>query len=212
MISKEYYDNFGIKVIVYYYTLKDLIKKCSSGYSLKLFECETLKKIIDDNFSDLVSTSCYAYDGVFAKILWQRLIAKYETGLILKTEYDVNMTDYKEDIFSGFKKFITKVEETKDKYIPLLTKLNESGLDLFGKVKNIVSTVTDNKFSDTPQVNISEIDPYVSNWTKGLNVSTNESDLVDIVERIRQYQDKFFNVMDSWCNDFYEIFIESLNV
>lgn len=192
----------------YYYTIEDLMKLL--GVSTKLFSAETLANIVSSNFSDKVGDGYYK-DGLHANNIWQNIVFKYKTNFILKTNKELTSAD-KDEIWKGFEKIISRLQETYPKYELLLTKY-ASVNDFFAPIKNVLSVSGTNKFNDTPQIaEGQDADSYTTNITKTDSETTSENDVNSIMARINEVDMSYKNLVHEWAESFFDLFIESLNV
>lgn len=195
--------------IGYWITLKDFFEK--KQLKTTLFDCSTIKDIIDNQFTTFISKSGYYYDGVHSNNLWQLIFAKYRNqyiGYSFKPLEEIT----NEEFFDMIAPIFERIQETYPKYDVLLTKLADTK-DLFAPLKNTTTSEGTSKFNDTPQIAGGfEDDKYASNYTKNNNSQVSESDGNTIMARIMEVDSNYKNILENWTKSFYELFVEESNV
>ena len=97
---------------------------------------------------------------------------------------------------------------TYEYYVPLLTFYRAAKINLMDDVESTSSNKI--KFNDTPQnantSGVYEGDDYINQFTKTEGVS--KSQLTSKINRLREIQDGYKNVMADWVKEFEMLFME----
>ena len=128
---------------------------------------------------------------------------------IVKMPYDEVTSD---DIASAISKwgnrFISKLNMSYEYYVPLLTMYRNAKANLMDDVESTSSNKI--KFNDTPQnANTDgkyEGDDYINQFTKTEGLT--KTQLTSKINRLREIQDGYKNVMADWVKEFEMLFME----
>lgn len=91
---------------------------------------------------------------------------------------------------------------TEERYIKLLSMYKENANNLLNKMKS--ESVM--KYNDTPQTVEGEGDPY----TTSITTSTNEVDPNELINRLKNIELKYADLMDDWVNEFAKLYGTSI--
>lgn len=105
-------------------------------------------------------------------------------------------------------KFISKLMITYEYYVPLINFYRSNKADLMADI--VATSENAVAFNDTPQnantSGIYEGDDYINQFTK--TRGTSSSPLTTKINRLKEIQDGYKNVMADWVKDFEALFIE----
>lgn len=196
--------------IQYIHTLEDVCREAQvnpSGSSTPVLN--TLVVVNLGVNIDFISFNLQS-DNVIIK-LWKKLYNRYlSSGVLFMDEenYQVTQTVFRNKAKDWFRKLISLMDSTYDKYKILIDSYEAQKTHMMDKVKREVSNNT--RFNDTPQ-NSGEFDddPYTTNITQFASMES--SDFNTPAYRLKEIQDNLSNIWLEWLNEFSGLFIEELN-
>lgn len=200
---------------VYYFTLRDMDSPIPfSKASMK----QLLKVIYDqETDSDLVANIQLPPDFLTNEAIYNELFTllngRYYDEYIFKIEKWPSEEPSSEEVESAFYNWVYKcvslLNLTYEYYVPLLTfyRANKSNLmdDITALSRNKI------KYNDTPQnanaSGVYEGDDYITQFTKTEGESI--SPLTTKINRLKEIQDGYKNVMADWVKEFEKLFMEA---
>lgn len=121
--------------------------------------------------------------------------------------YNEDLSLIQSDYAKAMNKVLNVIDNTIDKYIPMLKLVKDNSSSLIKPVESVSDGNV--KFNDTPQ-NDSETgfdeDDYTS--THSINHQVTKVDVGTLMERLKQVFDNFHSVMLSWSNEFNYLFFK----
>ena len=199
----------------YYLTFYELDENTPfSKWSMKSFLATILG--ITDNppvFTDYqVPSDLTTNESVYNELLSLVYGRYYEMPIAridkLAYQEEPSNEEWSEKIFKWGYRFISKLNLTYEYYMPLINFYRSAKDNL---MDDIVAT-SDNQvsFNDTPQNNNATGtytgDDYITQFTKTHGSSS--SPLTTKINRLKEIQESYKNVMRDWVNDFEELFLE----
>ena len=156
--------------------------------------------------SDL-TTNAAIYNEL-AGLIYGRYYEEYMIKIVKMPNEEITNDDVGEAITKWGYRFISKLNMTYEYYVPLLTFYRAAKSNLMDDVESTSSNKI--KFNDTPQnantSGVYEGDDYINQFTKTEGVST--SQLTSKINRLREIQDGYKNVMADWVKEFEMLFME----
>ena len=156
--------------------------------------------------SDL-TTNAAIYNEL-AGLIYGRYYDEYMIKIVKMPNEEITNDDVGEAITKWGYRFISKLNMTYEYYVPLLTFYRAAKSNLMDDVESTSSNKI--KFNDTPQnantSGVYEGDDYINQFTKTEGVST--SQLTSKINRLREIQDGYKNVMADWVKEFEMLFME----
>lgn len=148
----------------------------------------------------------FASDSIQAlvHIIWSRNSSNYIFSIDEDEDAELNfhLAKFASDL-------INLMNITAPRYLALLNAYQEKKDDLLSKLKGSTHAVT--RFNDTPQnAGDFEDEEYATNVTIG-DVST-ENDPMTAMERIREIDESYNNLLLIWANEFNRLFLRRENV
>ena len=200
---------------VFYYNADDIFSIL--GYDLlDSWNADSLKDICDDLAITLTNFP-YNIESNTLKELWQRINARYNDEFYFRIEKPWNLPAPEEDeVRNEFKKWIRRylnfIAQTHDYYSTLLGEYASAKSEL---MSDIVATSKNKvKFNDTPQnpntAGVYEGDDYITHFTA--TEGETKSPLMSKMMRLKEIQDHYKDMMETWCNLANKLFIEEANV
>ena len=156
--------------------------------------------------SDLTSNA--AIYNELAGLIYGRYYDEYMIKIVKMPNEEITNDDVGEAITKWGYRFISKLNMTYEYYVPLLTFYRAAKSNLMDDVESTSSNKI--KFNDTPQnantSGVYEGDDYINQFTKTEGVS--KSQLTSKINRLREIQDGYKNVMADWVKEFEMLFME----
>ena len=156
--------------------------------------------------SDLTSNA--AIYNELAGLIYGRYYDEYMIKIVKMPNEEITNDDVGEAITKWGNRFISKLNMTYEYYVPLLTFYRAAKSNLMDDVESTSSNKI--KFNDTPQnantSGVYEGDDYINQFTKTEGVS--KSQLTSKINRLREIQDGYKNVMADWVKEFEMLFME----
>lgn len=193
----------------YYYSLADLTENDSPVTNITAFDA-MLAQIAP---LWTAGTATAAEQKMFQHYLWPEF---YEAPIFF---YDVECNPWLhedgdepelEDVIEAAYPLLGRLhrwyEESKEKYVFLITKFETIKANLLNRVESV--TTAQVKSSDTPQL---EDDPFDLDYVSRADQSTTTlaSDVDTPIERFREVQEKLHNLYADWANEFSEFVLHS---
>ena len=201
---------------VYYFKLHEIFddyqpfqKWQMKDFLMSLYGYETEADLIAGVQLPSDFTSNAAIYNELATLIWGRYADEFFIK-IRKAPYEEQPTndeigDY---IMQWGYKLVSKLNMTYEYYVPLLTFYRAAKSNLMDDVESTSSNKI--KFNDTPQnantSGVYEGDDYINQFTKTEGVS--KSQLTSKINRLREIQDGYKNVMADWVKEFEMLFME----
>lgn len=156
--------------------------------------------------SDL-TTNASIYNEL-AGLIYGRYYDEYMIKIVKMPDESITNDDVGEAITKWGYRFISKLNMTYEYYVPLLTFYRSAKANL---MDDIVATSSNKiKYNDTPQnantSGVYEGDDYINQFTK--TEGTSSSPLTSKINRLREIQDGYKNVMADWVKEFEMLFME----
>lgn len=200
---------------VFYYNADDIFSIL--GYDLlDSWNVDTLKSICDDLAITLTNFP-YNIESTTLTELWQRINARYNDDFYFRIEKPWNLPAPEADeVRNEFKKWIRRylnfIAQTYDYYATLLSEYASAKSEL---MSDIVATSKNKvKFNDTPQnpntAGVYEGDDYITHFTA--TEGETKSPLMSKMMRLKEIQDHYKDMMETWVNLANKLFIEEANV
>lgn len=145
--------------------------------------------------------------------LYSLVMGRYSEEYMLKIEKWSNEEPTTEDMGEAISKWIYRyvslLNITYEYYVPLLTFYRANKADLMDDITAISRNKI--KYNDTPQnANTSDVyegDDYITQFTKTEGESI--SPLTTKINRLKEIQDGYKNVMADWVKEFEKLFMEA---
>ena len=148
--------------------------------------------VFGDAFSDI--------DDILNLLIWN-IYNRHSEDYIFAKEGDLDVSDFPKAI-NGI---LNVIDNTIDKYAPMVLKVAEKASNLLEPVKQIQDG--DVKFNDTPQnAGVGETDDYTSNISKTHNEAS--VDVGSTIERLSDMFGKYKSVLLMWSNEFNMLFLK----
>ena len=145
----------------------------------------------------------------FLSLIYGRYYKQYLFKIAKKPfEPDPNDEEIEEHFKEWGFRFISLLNLTYEYYVPILKFYRDEKANL---MDNVVAT-SENAigFNDTPQnantAGVYEGDDYISQFTK--TRGTSSSPLTTVINRLKEIQEGYKNVMADWVKDFEKLFLE----
>lgn len=199
---------------VYYYAFNEILshtpfaKISMESFLVDLFDLEDDTELTNYQLPSDLTTNAQIYDELFS-LIYGRYYHK-AAFKIVKLPFQDNPTP--EEVEAKEKewgyKFVSLLNMTYDYYMTLLLAYRENKANLMADIEAISSNMI--KYNDTPQnantEGVYEGDDYISNFTKTEGRSS--SPLTTKINRLKEIQDSYKNVMRDWVNQFEKLFME----
>lgn len=145
--------------------------------------------------------------------LYSLVMGRYSEEYMLKIEKWPNeeptVDDMSEAISKWIYRYVSLLNITYEYYVPLLTFYRANKTDLMDDITAISRNKI--KYNDTPQnANTSDVyegDDYITQFTKTEGESI--SPLTTKINRLKEIQDGYKNVMADWVKEFEKLFMEA---
>lgn len=199
----------------YYFTFYDFmestpfVKQTMKGFLIWAFDCEDESGLANYQIPNDLSTNASIYNELMALIY-----GRYYKEFMVRIDKPMNEEPTEDEIRNacyefGFK-FISLLNLTYEYYVPLINFYRSAKANL---MDDITATSTNTvKFNDTPQnANTGgayEGDDYLTHFTKTSNTSS--SPLESKINRLKEIQDNYKNVMADWVKEFEKLFMENV--
>ena len=196
----------------YYFTFQEITEDTVWGtWTMKSF----IANLLGVSESDLsgyqlpsdLTTNAAIYNEL-AGLIYGRYYDEYMIKIVKMPNEEITNDDVGEAITKWGYRFISKLNMTYEYYVPLLTFYRAAKSNLMDDVESTSSNKI--KFNDTPQnansSGVYEGDDYINQFTKTEGVS--KSQLTSKINRLREIQDGYKNVMADWVKEFEMLFME----
>ena len=196
----------------YYFTFEEIAEDVVWGtWTMKSF----LANLLGVSESDLsayqlpsdLTTNASIYNEL-AGLIYGRYYAEYMFKIVKMPNEEITNDDVVAAIQKWGNKFISKLNMSYEYYVPLLTMYRNAKANLMDDVESTSSNKI--KFNDTPQnANTDgkyEGDDYINQFTKTEGLT--KTQLTSKINRLREIQDGYKNVMADWVKEFEMLFME----
>ena len=196
----------------YYFTFQEITEDTVWGtWTMKSF----LANLLGVSESDLSGyqlpsdlTSNAAIYNELAGLIYGRYYDEYMIKIVKMPDEEITNDDVGEAITKWGNRFISKLNMTYEYYVPLLTMYRNAKANLMDDVESTSSNKI--KFNDTPQnantSGVYEGDDYINQFTKTEGLT--KTQLTSKINRLREIQDGYKNVMADWVKEFEMLFME----
>ena len=157
----------------------------------------------DLKIPDSLSVKGSAFTGLsdMLNLLIWNIYNRHADDYIFAKEGDLDVSDFPKAI-NGI---LNVIDNTIDKYAPMVLKVAEKAPNLLEPVKQIQNG--DVKFNDTPQnAGVGETDDYTSNISKTHNEAS--VDVGSTIERLSEMFGKYKSILLMWSNEFNMLFFK----
>lgn len=157
----------------------------------------------DLKLPDSLSVKGSSFTGVsdMINLLIWNIYNRHADDYIYSKEGDLDVSDFPKAV-NGI---LNVIDNTIDKYAPMVLKVAEKAPDLLEPVKQVQDG--DIRFNDTPQnAGVGETDDYTSTYTK--NHSQGSIDVNSTIERLSEMFTKYKSVLLLWSNEFNMLFLK----
>lgn len=199
---------------VYYYAFNEILshtpfaKISMKSFLVDLFDLEDDTELANYQLPSDLTTNAQIYDELLS-LIYGRYYHKVAFKIV-KLPFQADPSP--EEIAAKEKewgyKFVSLLNMTYDYYMTLLLAYRENKANLMADIEAISSNMI--KYNDTPQnantEGVYEGDDYISNFTKTEGRSS--SPLTTKINRLKEIQDSYKNVMRDWVNQFEKLFME----
>lgn len=159
-----------------------------------------------DYYNINLATERNEFAGGVAFDLWRYIYIKFSDHYILQLDID---TIDDASVKAWIRLYMNVYLRTKERYNVLIENYNNQKIHLMDALKTENENVA--KFNDTPQGEGDySNDPYTTNITKGK--STTKTDILTPIQRLREIEDNYNNLLATWADEFNGIFIEEGNL
>lgn len=198
----------------YYYTLYEMLltipyaKLTFTDFLKTIFDVSTVEDLSAFQLPANLSDDEAIYNEFFSLV-----VGRYTNDSIFKLirmidEEAPSSTEVTNAFIKWGYKFVSLLNLTYEYYVPLLKFYRSAKNNLMDDIEAVSSNTV--KFNDTPQNNNStqvyEGDDYITHFTKTENVS--KSPLVSKINRLKEIQDDYKNVLADWVKEFEKLFLE----
>lgn len=199
---------------VFYYSLNELLsatpflKMTLASFLVELFELDDESDLSNYQLPSDLSTNEAVYNELFS-LIYGRYHHKAAFKIVKLPFQD---SPEEEEVETKQKewgyKFVSLLNMTYDYYMTVLLAYRANKDNLMADIEATSSNMI--KYNDTPQnantSGIYEGDDYISNFTKTEGTST--SPLTTKINRLKEIQDSYKNVMADWVKQFEKLFME----
>ena len=196
----------------YYFTFAEIIEDAVWGkWTMKTW----LSNILGVSESDLsgyqlpsdLTSNASIYDEL-AGLIYGRYFDEYIIKIEKMPYQEVTVDDINEAMAKWGYRFISKLNMTYEYYVALINFYRTAKANLMDDVESTSSNKI--KFNDTPQnANTDgkyEGDDYINQFTKTEGLT--KTQLTSKINRLREIQDGYKNVMADWVKEFEMLFME----
>ena len=196
----------------YYFTFEEITEDIVwLKWTMKSF----LANILGVSESDLsgyqlpsdLTTNASIYNEL-ASLIYGRYYDEYMIKIVKMPNEEITSDDIGHALSKWGNRFISKLNMTYEYYVPLLTMYRNAKANLMDDVESTSSNKI--KFNDTPQnANTSDVyegDDYINQFTKTEGLT--KTQLTSKINRLREIQDGYKNVMADWVKEFEMLFME----
>lgn len=144
--------------------------------------------------------------------LLSQILGRYNDHAIIKIELPFNVEITSDDISDAYDKWVNKfialLNDTHAYYITLLSSYADAQAHLMDDIK--ATSKNKVKFNDTPQnpntLDVYEGDNYITHFTA--TEGETSSELMSKINRLKEIQDNYKDMMSIWVRDFERIFYQ----
>ena len=196
----------------YYFTFAEIIEDAVWGkWTMKTW----LSNILGVSESDLsgyqlpsdLTSNASIYDEL-AGLIYGRYFDEYIIKIEKMPYQEVTVDDINEAMAKWGYRFISKLNMTYEYYVSLINFYRTAKANLMDDVESTSSNKI--KFNDTPQnantSGVYEGDDYINQFTKTEGLT--KTQLTSKINRLREIQDGYKNVMADWVKEFEMLFME----
>lgn len=196
----------------YYFTFEEITEETVwIKWTMKSF----LANILGVSESDLsgyqlpsdLTTNASIYNEL-ASLIYGRYYDEYMIKIVKMPNEEITSDDIGHALSKWGNRFISKLNMTYEYYVPLLTMYRNAKANLMDDVESTSSNKI--KFNDTPQnantSGVYEGDDYINQFTKTEGLT--KTQLTSKINRLREIQDGYKNVMADWVKEFEMLFME----
>ena len=196
----------------YYFTFAEIIEDVVWGkWTMKTW----LSNILGVSESDLsgyqlpsdLTSNASIYDEL-AGLIYGRYFDEYIIKIEKMPYQEVTVDDINEAMAKWGYRFISKLNMTYEYYVALINFYRTAKANLMDDVESTSSNKI--KFNDTPQnantSGVYEGDDYINQFTKTEGLT--KTQLTSKINRLREIQDGYKNVMADWVKEFEMLFME----
>ena len=198
---------------VYYITLGEynesqpFAKANLTNFLVWLFNLEDSTELAGYQLPSDLTSNIAIYNELLSLVM-----GRYNKEYFIKVECWPNEEPTDEDVEAAARdwgyKFVSKLNMTYEYYVPLLTMYRNAKANLMDDVESTSSNKI--KFNDTPQnantSGVYEGDDYINQFTKTEGLT--KTQLTSKINRLREIQDGYKNVMADWVKEFEMLFME----
>lgn len=156
--------------------------------------------------SDLTSNAAI-YNELYSLVMG-RYSEQYMIKIVKCPNEEPSDEDMSEAISKWVYRYVSLLNMTYDYYMTILLAYRDNKAYLMADIEATSSNMI--KYNDTPQNantnGVYEGDDYISNFTK--TEGTSSSPLTTKINRLKEIQDSYKNVMRDWVNQFEKLFME----
>lgn len=199
---------------VYYFTLVEFnesqpfSKVVLSSFLIWLFDLEDATQLAGYQLPSDLTTNASIYNELFS-LVCGRYGEEYFIKWVGSPEQEPTSDELNVLAREWGYKFVSLLNMTYEYYVPLLTMYRSAKANLMDDITATSSNTV--KFNDTPQNNnvsgTYEGDDYITHFTKTENTSS--SPLESKINRLKEIQEGYKNVMADWVKEFEKIFMEA---
>ena len=196
----------------YYFTFEEIAEDVVwAKWTMKSF----LANLLGVSESDLsgyqlpsdLTTNASIYNEL-AGLIYGRYYDEYMLKIVKMPNEEITVDDMGRAMSKWGNRFISKLNMTYEYYVPLLTMYRNAKANLMDDVESTSSNKI--KFNDTPQnantSGVYEGDDYINQFTKTEGLT--KTQLTSKINRLREIQDGYKNVMADWVKEFEMLFME----
>ena len=202
----------------YNYTFNDILENL---YDSSLNPCldlasDVIKDFIETNLSSSVagtlseigslSGGSWTWTNYVASVINNVYQLHHENFCVFS---DVELTSVSEQAKLFMMKFLTLLNQTAFRYKSLLSAYDTEKTKLLDKLETINTGLA--KFNDTPQGSGDYADDtHTTNLTR--TTSTTSTEVMTPIQRLKEIQDSFSDVLARWSEEFNNLFLEEANL
>ena len=184
----------------------------------------TLEEMFPDGFNSTnvqnavneIAQSKQTFDAKFGAVLdiladeyYNWYIGYVDKWFLPGVAVHLDENDYEKIGFRFIRSLMTIYNFTKDKYLTLLKLYEDEKTHLLDKLENQTITGGEHRVNDTPQNGGAWVDDnHTSLYESTDNTTTVTNDPMTVMARIDEIQNRYMNVLRSWCREFNTLFIK----
>lgn len=139
---------------------------------------------------------------------------RHQSDILFALDEDEDTQDNADNcLFQWLLSFIFIANNTAPRYATMLDLYEDEKENLMKALKNTSNNHAVSRFNDTPQdTGDFEGETYATNVTIGDVESTNEINPMTTMERLREIDESYRNIMLQWANEFDSLFLDGANI